>query len=462
MHVSFGRLVSFVLASVVASENESLDIQPRGSPDAMSLRAYESLELHPSNTVDKDDLSNEDLDAETDLRRQLRHATNNRMPESNRGQKTLDSTESIARSVPHRSKQVPVRAFPTWKDARQGSSLPCIVDVGIGHPDSMQVQKTGTTEGLLFVKLPKCGSTTLAGVAARIGHVLYKRLHRHRSGNAHRNEACRYRGTRHQWQRHVPLRQRDRRVSFLWTVVRSPDTRLLSQYFHFKVSRNKASTRDHAVLSYLKKQNWRNLQLKHGFPDHARDYHRLEQMGDRGMEGSVNNALWYPIIQDNLEIFDFVGVLERLDESLVVLQLLMGLRATDVLPLSAKQSGNRSELDLNTAGQCNRFVEPFRSPKVDEYLRSDTFRRFHQGDILLYEAANRSLDATIESLGRERFDGAMQEYLKAKELAERFGCGLESPCQAEGVLKDPVELAELCYLDDIGCGHHCLDNLFAE
>ena len=41
-----------------------------------------------------------------------------------------------------------------------------------------------------------------------------------------------------------------------------------------------------------------------------------------------------------LDNYDFIGVTDRFDESLVVLQLLLGLETSDILYLSSKKSGN--------------------------------------------------------------------------------------------------------------------------
>jgi hypothetical protein len=44
-------------------------------------------------------------------------------------------------------------------------------------------------------------------------------------------------------------------------------------------------------------------------------------------------------------------------------------------------------------------VKSFASPAVQEFLDSDEWRAMNYGDFLLHEAANQSLDRTIERLG---------------------------------------------------------------
>ena len=48
------------------------------------------------------------------------------------------------------------------------------------------------------------------------------------------------------------------------------------------------------------------------------------------------------------------------------------------------------------------------SPVVREYLESDEWQALNYGDFLLYVAANRSLDLTINRLGKNRFNNALQ------------------------------------------------------
>ena len=64
-----------------------------------------------------------------------------------------------------------------------------------------------------------------------------------------------------------------------------------------------------------------------------------------------------------LSEFDFIGILERLDESLVLLQLLLGLQVRDVLYLNAKQSGG-----YDPQHNCSVIPKTIMPSDVKEYL----------------------------------------------------------------------------------------------
>jgi len=60
---------------------------------------------------------------------------------------------------------------------------------------------------------------------------------------------------------------------------------------------------------------------------------------------------------------------------------------------------------------CVSIQKAHSSPVVRDYLESnDEWQVLNYGDYLLFAATNRSLDLTIDRLGRDRFDKALQMY----------------------------------------------------
>eukprot|EP00957_Ditylum_brightwellii_P139367 10621802-Ditylum_brightwellii.AAC.1 len=53
-----------------------------------------------------------------------------------------------------------------------------------------------------------------------------------------------------------------------------------------------------------------------------------------------DDALARKFIQETMEQMDFLGLVERMDESLVLLSFMLDLPATDVLYLDSKVAGN--------------------------------------------------------------------------------------------------------------------------
>lgn len=94
--------------------------------------------------------------------------------------------------------------------------------------------------------------------------------------------------------------------------------------------------------------------------------------------------------------FHFIGISERLDESLVALQLLLQQPIYDILVLSSKVNGGLDGGGFD--GTCVKIQEAYTAPDVDDYLANE----FPIGnyDFFLYAVANRSLDMTIDAIGR--------------------------------------------------------------
>ena len=82
-------------------------------------------------------------------------------------------------------------------------------------------------------------------------------------------------------------------------------------------------------------------------------------------------------------------------------------------------------------------------------------------DRAFYEAANRSLDMTIDRLGREDVERKVELYRWAQSLVKQQ-CAAEAklPCTPEGVKRAPSETN--CLFADSGCAYQCLDALVAD
>ena len=213
-----------------------------------------------------------------------------------------------------------------------------------------------------------------------------------------------------------------------------------------------------------------------------------------------------------LQEFDFIGVVERLDESLVVLMLLVGqgIHPTDILiPKSAKQSSGGSYKYVYNATTNNTthcvYVPKVNiidgNPQLNEYVHSEAWYKLNFGDELFYKSVNHNLDLTIRYLNTHYngiFDIALNYYKELKVFAqERCNNGASSsstknacdddtkddgggddksnqeqpPLPKAGTNKlknrkgggsdnnDDNNNNEKCYWADSGCGYECLDRL---
>ena len=210
------------------------------------------------------------------------------------------------------------------------------------------------------------------------------------------------------------------------------------------------------------------------------------------------------VAQEIVEKYDFIAVTERFEESMVIMQLMLEGRygqgivtLGDMLYLSAKSSGGYDD-----GGYLNKCYKIRKPPPVTEW--SDRMKRFYfwdgsdsntttgggadsngveddldgwiydrfKYDYELWRAANRSLDLTIDAVGRTTvFEPRLKRYRAAlgvvrdrcgdigddpdEPLRARFPCNPQSGKQRD-------EEATNCLYADSGCGYRCLDRVAAE
>jgi Sulfotransferase family len=317
------------------------------------------------------------------------------------------SSSSSSFDVQRLVELVSPRAFPRWNNLTV--PLPC--PEAEGDWTSFRAQRSKTRTGFLFVKVPKTGSSTGASVNLRIASRIYHKMFASASSggdasstlvdniNGSSNNASvpaeskrlnrrQIQRRRRQQQQLVGQRRRNHRLeqqqqqvtvpplcknrvqhanthslgydqrhksrSVLWTVVRDPTDRAVSEFFHFHVSRRgRNGTDDAAFRDYVRgrRTRFRNFQVaylalrKVPVPvpvPAARDRNGTSiDASDDGIPPVAHRSTTSPVsqpadvsvdtIRSILRDYDFVGVSERMDESLVALQLLLGLEASDIL-----------------------------------------------------------------------------------------------------------------------------------
>jgi hypothetical protein len=151
-----------------------------------------------------------------------------------------------------------------------------------------------------------------------------------------------------------------------------------------------------------------------------------------------------------LQDYNFIGITERIDESLVALQMILGLKTSDILYTSAKDFGSWDDQGV--------FIQPsFVSEGMEQFFASDTWRLLSKGDYMLYLAANASLDRTIDALGREKFDQKLALHRYAMNLV-RSNCSEILPYWTAAGKTYETD----CLVTDAGCGSKCFDRLERE
>jgi len=289
---------------------------------------------------------------------------------------------------------------------------------------------------LVFIKIAKCASTTNSGVARKIGQRLGLTGVFDMAGGKTSTQECRVFANHAKADgtdingMNLPgggLFHRDeerRKTTYLYTFVRLPEARAISSFFWFQVGLKKLPPDDNSIIQYLQDTTNVNYMTK---------YVSLRNTG--ACNDSETNLTG--CVLDILSDYDFIGITERENESLVAMKFLMRLDMADIVHLNSKDAGSG----------CG--PRSFRSSPVQAYLESD-FRLDNKVDIALYEAVNRSLDATISWIGNQVFQDELAVFEQLLQEA-RQEC---SPPAAD----DCFYMTPPC---GCGCGHSCIDTVLS-
>ena len=342
-------------------------------------------------------------------------------------------------------------------------------------------------KGMIYIKVYKASSSTCEGIARSIAHHVGTRYwqkqqlsrqkkkkfqinkalmnaityhnntsnnHNHTT-NSSTSITCRA-WTRHEFANSRMQARRDLNHSLLWTFVRNPAARDLSHIYHFEVGRNgrtNMTSKDiqDQIQLHLKGFQTRYLVANKTQPTPLWPLHEL-----RRNRTKVINILNRAIFQN----FDFIGLTERMNESLACMVLLWNLHPQDVIVLNAKRSGGYD--DGGGEGHACTKIPKVPSP-LDPTLQ-EYFTKRHpmlNADMLLYHAANASLELTMDVLGRDKVYRMTQYIEQLQQIAQRE-CEDQAyfPCSPEGVYQ-PTLSQQSCYVQDSGCGYECIHRVLA-
>lgn len=333
------------------------------------------------------------------------------------------------------------RSFPSWECDKE---LPCYLPEDDWFTTFRQ--KRRAKNGLFFAKLYKTGSSTSVGIHLRIARNTATRQNLTYEDNTPAS-LCRSRFTHGN---NLPgktfYRNRRMNETILWTTIRDPTQRAISAFFHFGVSRRRLNP--HELATFLKF-------FQTGVP--CKDYYLRALYTNDVFKRDVDDPI--DVINDILHKYDFIGITERMDESAVVLMMLLNLKLADILYLNAKTNGG---YDGGGYHEGCTFIQPsFLSSEIKEYIESDEWRDQIRYDVAFYQAVNQSLDLTIDRLGRREFEDNLQKFLQAKKYAnDKCLPTTVFPCDREGVHHQPNETD--CLWGDSGCGTTCLDEVATE
>ena len=94
---------------------------------------------------------------------------------------------------------------------------------------------------------------------------------------------------------------------------------------------------------------------------------------------------------------------------------------------------------------------------MKKYFDTKRWYDINAGDFLLYETANRSLDMTIQRIGKEKFNVALFTFQYIKKKLAKCESVVKFPCD-QGILISNV--TNKFYIDNFSCGYPCLNKLY--
>jgi len=304
--------------------------------------------------------------------------------------------------------------------------------------------------------------------------------------------------------------QQQQRSSFLYTILRDPQRRAVSQYF-FRMSREQSNYSDKTFKKFLEgacsknlcEGGWKTTPPIHYYlkrhttntTSRKKLEYSIDVMSSKSSKSkSLSPALltfneYKDIANEIMLEYDFMAITERFDESMVVLSILLGEDVTlgDMLYMSSKPAGG---YDCgNFKGRCNFIQKSYITEEMKNYFNdgndngngsdsdsgsgSDdkqegsqshayTWEERSRWDRALYEAANRSLDRTIdEVIGRTQFEQKLKRYKEAlQKVNEKCAAIAKWPCTKDGRKRPKSE--QNCLYIDFACGYECVDDVAKE
>eukprot|EP00977_Amphora_coffeiformis_P023632 scaffold13866_cov175-Amphora_coffeaeformis.AAC.3 len=330
------------------------------------------------------------------------------------------------------------RAFEPWP---VGLPLPCApLDANnLSHRAVAKAKNVPTDNGFLFVKTTKTASSTCSGVNLRIAKKEAARQNKNysppfcnaRFDHLGVDDLSRVYGNR------------DLTKSVLWAIIRDPTKRHISEFWHFAVSR-------HGQPWSGKKPNLENFKdyfFKSTYGSKRRSKYYINHLPVHPYigGGEADTAL---VANQILRDYNFIGTVERLNESLVALAMILHIPLSDVLYLSAKLNGGYDNL-------CNFIIPSNVTSDMREYLNSAEWFDAIKDDLAFHRAVNASLDLTINVLGREEFALNLERFERGLGLAR-------DQCHAQATFScmNGRQMGKNdCLWKDSGCGDACLDTV---
>uniref|UniRef100_A0A7S2YCY6 Uncharacterized protein n=1 Tax=Entomoneis paludosa TaxID=265537 RepID=A0A7S2YCY6_9STRA len=370
--------------------------------------------------------------------------------------KSVLSNEETSTNDDHATALV-ARAFSM---AQEDSLFPFCPDQSPNATQNFDDSLPPTKGGMLFVNpLTDSGammedSSTMTAVGAQM------RIARNQATPQKRNTTplyCQFRVASSASVRKY-LTSLNRSHTFIWSILSNPKDRPARAISTLQLSQNSSTSIKRILKSSAPTEN-----LPH-YASHL--FLRDEPMFDQPQ--NISN-----IIQQHgmiLEDYDFLGIAERMDETIVLLSMLLRISLGDVLFLIPNGAGQPtakpyfhpqdqdpskcSPLSTSSTNTTNSSMTIFKN-------NSDEWNEQLRLEMELYQAVNASMDLTIDTVvGRSKFDEQLRTFQQAQRLVQ-IRCFPHTTFSCKGRQRRPKNETD-CLWNDAGCSFDCLDEVAKE
>lgn len=291
-----------------------------------------------------------------------------------------------------------------------------------GHPfPCLHKNNTEPGTGFRYIKVYKTASSTVA-------HIVKYIADKRGSCKEFSNHAAAHEfSDLHGWRR-----TKNQHKSFLFTFVREPTKRAVSDFFYTRVTQggkdvNLSNFKEGCCRPQHELNGQSGFQLAYISTDERLPEYTFWHSDDPLvvqkpylLKQRVNNVF---------ESYDFVGVSDRLNESLVALSFLLDLDLTEIVYVSYRESGSFEAINK----KCIKLVKAEVTPDIEEYLKTDEWKAITAGDKLLHRTANDALDNTINNvIGRDKFEERLLDYEDLVTFMKACGEECSSACTTDG------------------------------
>lgn len=270
---------------------------------------------------------------------------------------------SSTKTLPYGGKKLAVKPFNVWD--RRKRPFPCIVD------------NDNSTGGIYYVRIPRTSSKGVS-VTRRIAGLEGRLL-----DSPEVNDCRAYAEIAPTRAVSKKFHERDKTNSFLWSMVRLPDRRALS-HFGLRLRAGEVVATTEAFIN----------DVENSVPYHPNVEIRFLSMED--VSADESEETYAGLVNDILLEYNFIGIEERMKESLVALSMVIGTNVDSV---------------IYQFSRCISEGPPeWMTPGMFSYLESEKWMTSQAGDYILYNAVNMALDLTINRLNQAEYNARLDQF----------------------------------------------------